>query len=156
MVQSCEERFKRDGKPIKRYHSFSYKADSWENQQRVIVKIEVSEKGTNIRYIVTDLWEYRTKSLYEQGYCARGNMELWIKDHKSYLLSNRMSCNSFYANQFRLFLHSAAYVLMHTLQERLLKSKGFRWAPSERAWQRQLTENGIRATQNILGKLGEK
>jgi hypothetical protein len=124
MVQSCEERFKRDGKPIKRYHSFCYKAQSWENQQRVIVKIEVSEKGTNIRYIVTDLWEYRAKSLYEQGYCARGNMELWIKDHKSYLLSNRMSCNSFYANQFRLFLHSAAYVLMHTLQKRLLKSKG--------------------------------
>ena len=90
----------------------------------VIHKIEVSEKGANIRYIVTDLWEYRTKSLYEKGYCARGNMELWIKDHKSYLFSNRMSCNSFYANQSRLFLHSAACVLMHILQERLLKSKG--------------------------------
>jgi hypothetical protein len=124
MVKSCEDRFARDGKPIKRYHSFVYKADSWKNLQRVIVKIEVSVKGTNIRYIVTDLWEYRTKALYEKGYCGRGNMELNIKDHKTYMLSNRMSCNSFFANQFRLFLHSAAYVLVHTLQERMLKSKG--------------------------------
>ena len=51
-------------------------------------------------------------------------MELNIKDHKTYLQSGRMSCNSFYANQFRLFLHSAAYVLMHSLQENMLKKKG--------------------------------
>ncbi len=124
LVESCEHGFKCDGKPVKRYHSFNYKAGSWKNYQRVIVKIEVSDKGTNIRFIVTDLWEYRTKALYEHGYCGRGRMELNIKDHKTYLQSGRMSCNSFYANQFRLFLHSAAYVLMHTLQEKMLKTKG--------------------------------
>ncbi|MDD5506850.1 MAG: transposase [Bacteroidales bacterium] len=48
-------------------------------------------------------------------------MELRIKDHKTYLLSDRMSCSSFGANQFWLFLHSAAYVLIHTLQSKLLK-----------------------------------
>lgn len=47
-------------------------------------------------------------------------MELNIKDHKTYLNSDRMSCHSFYANQFRLFLHSAAYVLMHTMQQNVL------------------------------------
>jgi hypothetical protein len=124
LVESCENEFTRYGKPIKRYHSFSYKAGSWENQQRVIVKIEVTSKGINTRFIVTDLWEYRTKALYEQGYCGRGRMELNIKDHKTYLQSGRMSCNSFYANQFRLFLHSAAYVLMHSLRENMLKTKG--------------------------------
>lgn len=124
LVKSCEYEFTRYGKPVKRYHSFAYKAESWENQQRVIVKIEVTVKGTNIRFIVTDLWEYRAKGLYEQGYCGRGNMELNIKDHKTYLYSDRMSCNSFYANQFRLFLHSAAYVLIHTLQEKMLLAKG--------------------------------
>lgn len=123
LVESCEHEFARYAKPIKRYHTFSYKAGTWQNQQRVIVKIEVTSKGTNIRYIVTDLWEYRTKALYEQGYCGRGRMELNIKDHKTYLQSQRMSCNRFYANQFRLFLHSAAYVLMHSLQENLLKTK---------------------------------
>jgi hypothetical protein len=124
IVESCRYQFNRDGKEVKRYHSFNYQAGSWKNQQRVIVKIEVSDKGTNIRFIVTDLWEYRAKALYEQGYCGRGRMELNIKDHKTYLQSGRMSCNRFYANQFRLFLHSAAYVLMHTLQENMLKKKG--------------------------------
>jgi hypothetical protein len=124
LVKSCENEFARYGNPIKRYHSFVYKAGSWKNQQRVIAKIEVTGKGTNIRFVVTDLWEYRTKALYEQGYCGRGRMELNIKDHKTYLKSSRMSCNSFCANQFRLFLHSAAYVLMHSLQEKLLKAKG--------------------------------
>jgi hypothetical protein len=124
LVESCQNEFARYGKPVKRYHSFSYQAGSWANQQRVIAKIEVSSKGTNIRFIVTDLWEYRTKALYEQGYCGRGRMELNIKDHKTYMFSGRMSCNRFYANQFRLFLHSAAYVLMHNLQEQLLKTKG--------------------------------
>jgi hypothetical protein len=76
---------------------------------------------TNIRYIITDLWEYRTKALYEQRYCERGRVELNIKDHKTYLKSDRVSCNSFYANKFRLFLHSAAYVLMHTMREKVLK-----------------------------------
>ena len=124
LVKSCESEFSRYGKPVKRYHSFDYKAGSWENQQRVIVKIEVSAKGTNVRFIVTDMLEYRSKALYEQGYCGRGRMELNIKDHKTYLKSGRMSCNSFCANQFRLFLHSAAYVLMHSLQENMLKTKG--------------------------------
>jgi len=77
--------------------------------------------GTNIRYIVTDMREYKTQHVYEKGYCARGNMELRIKDHKLFLQSDRMSCNSFLANQFRLFLHSAAYVLIHALQKKVLR-----------------------------------
>jgi hypothetical protein len=121
IVKSSEKEYQRHNKPVKRYHSFNYKAQSWENEQRVIVKIEVNHMGTNIRYIVTDLWEYRAQALYEQGYCGRGRMELNIKDHKTYLGSDRMSCNRFFANQFRLFLHSAAYVLMHTMQENILK-----------------------------------
>jgi hypothetical protein len=124
IIKSCERDFERYGNPVKRYHSFSYQAQSWENPQRVIAKAEVSGKGTNLRFIVTDLWEYRTKSLYEQGYCARGTAELYIKDHKTYLNSGRMSCHRFLANQFRLFLHSAAYVLMHALEENMLKGKG--------------------------------
>ena len=124
LVKSCENEFARYGKPIKRYHSFGYQAGSWENQQRVIAKIEVTHKGLNIRFIVTDLWEYRAKALYEKGYCGRGRMELNIKDHKTYLHSGRMSCSRFCANQLRLFLHSAAYVLMHSLQENMLKKKG--------------------------------
>jgi hypothetical protein len=124
-IDSAEREYSQYGKPVKRYHSFQYKAATWDHLQRVVVKVEVSSMGTNIRYIVSSLKNIRTKALYEQGYCARGSAELRIKDHKTYLLSDRMSCSSFKANQFRLFLHSAAYVLIHTLQNKVLKGTEF-------------------------------
>ena len=120
-IESAEREFKQYGKPVKRYHRFMYQAGGWETAQKVVVKVEVSSMGTNIRYIVTNLTNIRAKELYEKGYCARGAMELRIKEHKLYLKSDRSSCNSFYANQFRLFLHSIAYVLLHTMQKELFK-----------------------------------
>lgn len=120
-IESAEREFKQYGKPVKRYHCFMYQAGSWDTPQKVVVKVEVSTMGTNIRYIVTNLTNIKSKELYEKGYCARGAMELRIKEHKLYLKSDRSSCSSFYANQFRLFLHSIAYVLMHTLQKELFR-----------------------------------
>ena len=120
-IESAEREFKQYGKPVKRYHSFMYQAGSWDTPQKVVVKVEVSSMSTNIRYVVTNLIQIRAKELYEKGYCARGAMELRIKEHKLYLKSDRSSCNSFHANQFRLFLHSIAYVLMHTLQKELFR-----------------------------------
>ncbi|MBL7111388.1 MAG: IS1380 family transposase [Bacteroidales bacterium] len=121
-IDSAEKQFKSTGEPVKRYHSFDYAAGSWSEPQRVIVKVEVSEKGTNIRYVVTDIRCIRTRALYEQGYCARGQMELYIKESKTYLESDRMSCSRFEANQFRLFMHSAAYVLLHILRSETLRA----------------------------------
>jgi hypothetical protein len=120
-ISSAEREFKQYGKPVKRYHSFMYQAGSWDTAQKIVVKVEVSPMGANIRYVVTNLVQIRAKELYEKGYCARGAMELRIKEHKLYLKSDRSSCNSFYANQFRLFLHSIAYVLLHTMQKHLFK-----------------------------------
>jgi DDE family transposase len=123
--ESAEREFKQYQKPVKRYHSFMYKAGSWESYQRVIVKVEVSFMGTNIRYIVTNMNDFRARDLYEKGYCARGSAELRIKDHKLYLKSDRSSCSKFTANQFRLFLHSMAYILIHTLQKEVLKGSEY-------------------------------
>jgi hypothetical protein len=120
-IKTTQSHYQQNQKPLKRYHSFEYKAGSWTNFQRVIVKVEVSAKGTNVRYVVTDIRNVRTQQLYEHGYCARGAMELRIKEHKLYLKSDRMSCTKFKANQLRLFLHSAAYVLLHTLQTQMLQ-----------------------------------
>jgi len=120
-INSTEREFKQYGKPVKRYHSFMYQAGSWDKTQKVVVKVEVSAMGTNIRYIVTNLVDFKAKGLYEKGYCARGAMELRIKEHKLYLKSDRSSCQSFSANQFRLFMHSIAYVLLHTMQKELFK-----------------------------------
>lgn len=124
-VESAQREFRQYGKPVKRYHSFQYQAGSWAYPERVVVKVEVSSMGTNVRFIVSSLQGVRSKALYEQGYCMRGAAELRIKDHKTYLKSDRMSCNSFKANQFRLFLHSAAYILIHTLQKEVLKGTEF-------------------------------
>ena len=124
-VESARREFDQYQKPVKRYHSFMYKAGTWKKHQRVIVKVEVTSMGTNIRYIVTNLNYYRTRDLYEKGYCARGSMELRIKDHKLYLKSDRSSCTKFTVNQFRLFLHSMAYILIHTLQKEVLKGSEY-------------------------------
>jgi hypothetical protein len=124
-IQSAEREFKQYGKYVKRYHSFPYQAGSWSNPQKMVVKVEVSSMGTNVRYIVTNLVQFRAKDLYEKGYCARGAMELRIKEHKLYLRSDRSSCHRFKANQFRLFLHSMAYVLLHTFQKEVLRGTEF-------------------------------
>jgi len=101
---------------VKLYTEFLYQAESWSAPRRVICKVEVSEKGDNIRFVVTNLEHHRKAYIYETIYCGRGQMENYIKDHKRFLHSDRLSCHQFEANQFRLFLHSAAYVLMHTLR----------------------------------------
>lgn len=103
------------------FHSVYYKAETWSRYRRVIIKVEVSSDGLNVRYIVTDMVNAKAQVLYQQVYCARGKAELFIKEHKLYLKSDRTSCSRFFANQFRLFLHSAAYVLIHALRTNILK-----------------------------------
>ena len=124
-IESAQHEYIATQKPVKRYHSFEYQAQSWEHSQRVVVKVEMNSMGLNLRYITSSMRCIKTKALYENAYCARGAAELRIKDHKTYLQSDRMSCTGFMANQFRLFMHSAAYVLIHTLQNEVLKGTQF-------------------------------
>jgi len=110
---------------MKLYGEFQYQAKSWSCVQRVICKVEHSEKGSNIRFIVTNLENNNRRMIYETIYCGRGAMELMIKEHKNHLRSDKTSCSSFLANQFRLFLHSIAYVLLHTFREKHLQNTQF-------------------------------
>src|SRR5438552_10645729 len=104
------------GRQATRFHSTRYQAGTWSRSRRVVIKVEVSEQGVNTRFVVTDMEQARTHVLYRHIYCARGHMENEIKDHKLYLKSERTSCHRFEANQVRLFLHSAASVLLDTLR----------------------------------------
>jgi Transposase DDE domain group 1 len=122
VVEQAKRAYERDGGKITRFHSTRYQAGTWSRLRRVVIKVEVSDQGVNTRFVVTDLEHARTKVLYQQIYCARGQAENEIKDHKLYLKSDRMSCHRFEANQFRLFLHSAAYVLLDTLRREVLKT----------------------------------
>ena len=74
-------------------------------------------KGTNIRFVVTKNRNNSPETIYKR-YCKRGEMELWIKDIK-YFKADRMSCNSYWANYFRLSLYAAAFVIAHTMKHEL-------------------------------------
>lgn len=131
IVQEVKERYLEYKRPLKRYHSFFYQAGSWAEKRRVVAKVELNEKGLNVRFISTEMMEAQATELYETIYCARGNVEGYIKDHKTYLHSDRNSCHRFEANQFRLFLHSLAYVLLHALKTHVLKGTEFATATME-------------------------
>lgn len=120
-VQRVEAAYKQVNKKLKIFVEFAYQAKSWFGPQRVICKIEVNEKGRNVRFIVTDLNGKGPQRMYDESYCGRGRMENFIKDHKNALHSDRTSCHRFSANHFRLLLHSAAYVLLHALAEKGLR-----------------------------------
>jgi len=100
---------------LRRYADLRYAAKGWRRERRVVARIEASARGTDTRFVVTNLTA-KPKRLYERVYCARGQMENLIKAHKRHLASDRTSCASALANQFRLVLHSAAYVLLHALR----------------------------------------
>src|SRR5262244_3564823 len=126
VVEQATRAYALSGHRVTRFHSTRYQAGTWSRPRRVVIKVEVSEQGINTRFVVTDLEQARTKVLYQKIYCARGQAENEIKDHKLYLKSDRNSCHRFEANQLRVLLHSAAYVLLETLRREVLKTT--QWA----------------------------
>src|SRR5262244_2067480 len=122
VVEQAKCAYKRSGHKVTRFHSTRYQAGTWVRSRRVVIKVEVSDQGVNTRFVVTDLEQAHTKVLYQHIYCARGQAENEIKDHKLYLKSDRTACHRFEANQFRLLLHAAAYVLLETLRREVLRT----------------------------------
>ena len=111
---------KRERIVIRRYFKFEYKAGIWGHSQRVIAKIEVSAEGSNIRFVVTSNRNNSAETIHKH-YCRRGEMELWIKNLK-YFKADRMSCNNYRANCFRLFLYAAAFVMAHKMKHTIFRN----------------------------------
>ncbi len=107
------------------FTEFEYQAGTWHRKLRVIGMAEMSEKGLNTRFVVTNIQTLRPGTLYEVAYCGRGQMGNYIKELKLDLKSDRTSCHRFSANAFRLFLHSAAYTLLHAYRDTLLAGTVF-------------------------------
>jgi hypothetical protein len=95
-----------------------YQAESWEQPRRVIIKAEALPKGPNTRFVVTTRTD-PPEPLYD-WYVDRGEAEQWIKDLKVGCCADRLSDHRFWANQFRLLLHAAAYWLLDTVRRWLL------------------------------------
>ena len=106
---------------------FDYAAGSWNRERRVVARLEATARGFDARYIVTSLGG-DARHLYEDIYCARGQAENLIKLHKGQLASDRTSCQSPIANQFRLVLHTAAYWLMLALRDAVPRRMPLAWA----------------------------
>lgn len=111
--------------PVRTYGEFSYKAGTWLLPQRVVVKAEYTEKGElNVRFVVSNIRSIGKQDLYEKTYCGRGRDELFIRQIKEGVKGDRLSCHTFKANRLRIFIHAAAYILMHSIRERALKGTG--------------------------------
>jgi hypothetical protein len=116
----CVKRATSGVEKLRSFRVLRYGAKSWKCQRRLVARLEATKKGLDIRYIVTSL-KGGAKHLYETVYCARGEMENFIKLHKAQLSSDRTSCRDPRANQFRLILHTAAYWLMHAMRKAVPK-----------------------------------
>jgi len=110
--------YEETGEKVRHFGEFVYAAQSWPRERRVVMKAEIVDKGENPRFIATNISDLTPADLYE-FYVDRGDVENRIKELKDDLLSGRTSCHLFLANQFRLILHSAAFVLMQALRKLL-------------------------------------
>jgi hypothetical protein len=99
----------------RRFEDFAYAAQTWDHPRRVIAKAEHTALGANPRFLVTSL-AGDAQTLYDDLYCHRGDAENRIKEQQLGLFADRTSCHAFLANQFRVLLSAAAYVLVETLR----------------------------------------
>jgi hypothetical protein len=107
------------GQPARRFRDFSWcTLDSWSRYRRVVAKAEWTHGAANPRFVVTSLKpaEVGARPLYEQTYCARGEMENRIKECQLDLFADRTSAATMRANQLRLWFASLAYVLLSALR----------------------------------------
>ena len=130
-MQEAKQEHRRTGKPSRVFCEFRYRTKkSWSRARRVIAKAEQIEGKENPRYLVTSLGKdaWPAQELYEQLYCARGEMENRIKEQLS-LFADRLSTETLRANQLRLYFSSLAYVLVEAL--RRLGLAGTEWAEAQ-------------------------
>jgi len=118
LVQKAETEFAQTGEKQRIFGSFYHKAGSWLRSRRVIAKVERLSKGLNTRFVVTNIRE-SAAGIYDSIYTGRGDAENRIKELKVHLKADRLSCTRFKANQFRLLLHTFAFVLLWHLRRSL-------------------------------------
>jgi Transposase DDE domain group 1 len=107
------------GRPARRFADFAWRTlDSWSRARRVVAKAEHLARGPNPRFVVTSLaaGTLDARTLYEDIYCARGEIENRIKEQQLDLFADRTSAATMRANQLRLWFASFAYVLLEALR----------------------------------------
>lgn len=120
LTLQAEQQRSDTGEKVRLFADGSYQAGTWRQERRVVYKAEALDKGLNVRFVVTTRDDAPSEVYH--WYIRRGDHpELCIKDLKEACFADRLSCHRFWANQFRLLLHSAAYWLLDTLRRWLAR-----------------------------------
>jgi hypothetical protein len=119
LMELAKKNFEETGEKQKLFAEFLYAAETWKNKKKIIGKAEHTKDGSNPRFIVTNI-DGDPKDLYENLYCARGDMENRIKEKQLELFADRTSCHNWWPNQLRLLLSSLAYILMEHIRNTAL------------------------------------
>jgi hypothetical protein len=121
-MHEATQQWNQTGQPARVFAEFDYqtrttKKSGWDRKRRVVAKAEHIDGKENPRFVVTSLscQQWAAQALYEQLYCARGDMENRIKEQFS-LFADRVSTETMRANQMRLYLSTMAYVLVSGLR----------------------------------------
>ena len=117
-MEEAKAQYQETGRAARLFKEFVHQTrKSWSCARRVVAKAEHLEKGENPRFVVTSLNReaWPAQELYEQHYCARGDMENRIKEQLM-LFSDRTSTHYLRSNQLRLYFSSIAYVLLQMLR----------------------------------------
>jgi hypothetical protein len=112
------QHFEETGAKVRVFTEFQYQARTWAHPRRVIGKAERMAEGENVRFVITNIDDLDPEATYDY-YTERGQSENFIKDLKNAMFGDRLSCSAFKANQFRLLLHTAAYIVMLELRREL-------------------------------------
>ena len=123
-MKKARRRYSETGRASRVYKDFSYRTrKSWSRRRRVVGKAEYLPRKENQRFVVTSLTSAAAPAqlLYEQMYCARGDMENRIKEQQLDMFADRTSAETMRANQIRLWFSSLAYCLVQTLRAAGLK-----------------------------------
>jgi hypothetical protein len=112
---ALREQYERAGVKQRLVDEFSYAAQSWPHERRVITRLEWGEQGDNPRFIVTNL-DGPAQWLYDTVYCQRGEAENRIKEAQVGLFATRTSCQVLLSNQLRMLLAALGYVLIERLR----------------------------------------
>lgn len=123
-LHEAKLQFEEQQKATRVFTEFSYQTrKSWQRERRVVAKAEHLDKGANPRFVVTSLSaeQFAAQALYEELYCARGEMENRIKEQQLALFADRTSTELMRSNQLRLYFSTFAYQLMQGLRRLGLK-----------------------------------
>jgi hypothetical protein len=131
-LQQARQLYEETDKAARVFKDFYYETlKSWSRKRRIIAKAEYLDKGSNPRFVVTSIERQRmdVRTVYENLYCGRGDMENRIKEQQLWLFADRTSAGKMRANQLRLYFSSVAYMLMQAL--RRLGLKGTKMATAQ-------------------------